>query len=164
MTEKMLQASRDENEYFKKTHKIYTKDAIKESKYKRQIPDYLRLMEDPRNQVKLTDVDKTGMVTVISKNQGWITVSPHTMNRRKPFEREGNANDSAKTSILTPSWMQIPIPQEAIPTSDPLHGTSFGLIKKEANRTFLAEKEQPKKSVFCVGAFRHNVPFAELAK
>ena len=101
----MLQASRDEHKYFQNTLKIFTKDAIKESVYKRQIPDYLRLMEDPRNQVKLSEVDKTGMVTIVSKNQGWITVDPKSMNRRKPFEREGNANDNTKTSILTPSWM-----------------------------------------------------------
>jgi hypothetical protein len=86
------------------------------------------------------------------------------MNRRKPFERGGNANDNTKTSILTPSWMQIPIPQEAIPTSDPLHGTTFGVLKKEANRTFLAEKDQPKKSIFELGSFRHNVAFADTAK
>lgn len=47
ITERVMQASKDEQEYFKKTNKIFTKDAIKESKYKRQIPDYLRLMEDP---------------------------------------------------------------------------------------------------------------------
>ena len=75
----MLQASKDEQEYFKRTHKIFTKDALKDTVYKRQIPEYLRLMEDPSkffqvfyswigNQVKITDVDKTGMVTVISKN------------------------------------------------------------------------------------------------
>ena len=68
ITEKVMYTSKDEHEYFKKSHKIFTKDAIKESTYKRQIPDYLRLMEDPRNQVKATEVDKTGMVTVISKN------------------------------------------------------------------------------------------------
>jgi hypothetical protein len=27
------------------------------------------------------------------------------MNRKKPLERSGNANDNTKTSILTPSWM-----------------------------------------------------------
>jgi hypothetical protein len=64
----MLQASKDEQEYFKRTHKIFTKDALKDTVYKRQIPEYLRLMEDPRNQIKATEVDKTGMVTVISKN------------------------------------------------------------------------------------------------
>ena len=45
--EKILQSSRDEHEYFKKSNKIFTKDLLKESEYKRQIPDYLRLMEDP---------------------------------------------------------------------------------------------------------------------
>ena len=81
------------------------------------------------------------MVTIVSKNQGWITVTPRSMNRKKPLEREGNANDNTKTSILTPSWMQIPINKEAVPKSDPLHGTTFGILKKEQNRTFLAEKE-----------------------
>ena len=35
ITERVMQASKDEQEYFKKTNKIFTKDAIKESKYKR---------------------------------------------------------------------------------------------------------------------------------
>ena len=66
--EKILQVSRDENQYFKNTSKIFSKDVTKESVYKRQIPEYLRLMEDPRNQIKATEVDKTGMVTIVSKN------------------------------------------------------------------------------------------------
>lgn len=118
--EKILQVSRDENQYFKNTSKIFSKDVAKESVYKRQIPDYLRFMEDPRNQIKATEVDKTGMVTIVSKNQGWITVTPRSMNRKKPLERGGNANDVTKTSILTPSWMQIPVPQDAVPKHEPM--------------------------------------------
>jgi hypothetical protein len=53
VTEKMLQASKDEQEYFKRTHKIFTKDALKDTVYKRQIPEYLRLMEDPSNKQTL---------------------------------------------------------------------------------------------------------------
>jgi hypothetical protein len=53
VTEKMLQASKDEQEYFKRTHKIFTKDALKDTVYKRQIPEYLRLMEDPSNKQPL---------------------------------------------------------------------------------------------------------------
>jgi hypothetical protein len=79
VTEKMMQVSRDEQKYFENTGKIFSKEALKESKYKRQIPDYLRLMEDPSkqsytlstsigNQVKLSEIDKTGMVTIVSKN------------------------------------------------------------------------------------------------
>lgn len=80
------------------------------------------------------------MVTVVSKNQGWITLSPRSMNRRKPLERAGNANDNTKTSILTPSWMQIPLPSTT-PKHDPLEATTFGVLKKEKNRTFLVEKD-----------------------
>jgi len=47
--ENILQVSRDENDYIKKSSKIFSKDVLKESQYKRQIPDYLRIMEDPRN-------------------------------------------------------------------------------------------------------------------
>jgi hypothetical protein len=47
VSEKILQASKDEQEYFKKINKIYTKEAIKESVYKRQIPEFFRIMEDP---------------------------------------------------------------------------------------------------------------------
>lgn len=163
--EKMLQASKDEQEYFKKTNKIFTKDALKDSVYKRQIPDYLRLMEDPRNQIKAIEQDKAGMVTVISKNQGWITLTAKTMNRRKPIERDFCATDSTKTSILTPSWMQIPIDPNSAPKSDPMAAATFngGVLRQENNRTYLVEKEQPKRSVFEAGSMRHNVAFGEIA-
>lgn len=47
-----------------------------------------------------------GMISVISKNQGWITVTPRSLNRKKPVEKCIDG-DATKTSILTPSWMQI---------------------------------------------------------
>lgn len=122
-------------------------------------------MEDPRNQIKATEVDKTGMVTVVSKIQGWITLTPRSMNRRKPLERGGNANDNTKTSILTPSWMQIPVDKEAVPKDDNFKQTIFGNLRAEAKRTFLADKEQPKRSVFAMGGFnRHNVTFGDMAE
>lgn len=51
MAEKILQASKDEQEYFKKTHKIFSKDTIKDSIYKRQIPEFFRIMEDPSREI-----------------------------------------------------------------------------------------------------------------
>lgn len=114
--------------------------------------------------MKLAEVDKTGMVTVISKNQGWITLTPKAMNRRKPLEREGNANDNTKTSILTPSWMQIPIDANSVPKSDTMGQAIFGkILRQENNRTYLVEKDQPKRSVFEGGSMRHNVAFGEIA-
>lgn len=35
ITEKVMYTTKDEHEYFKKSHKIFTKDALKESTYKR---------------------------------------------------------------------------------------------------------------------------------
>lgn len=85
------------------------------------------------------------------------------MNRKNPLERSGNALDATKTSILTPTWMQIPVNKELIP-KNPLESTTFGCLRQEANRTYLAEKEQPQKSIFSLGAFRHNVAFADQAQ
>ena len=86
------------------------------------------------------------------------------MNRRKPLEREGNANDNTKTSILTPSWMQIPIDANSVPKSDTMGQAIFGkILRQENNRTYLVEKDQPKRSVFEGGSMRHNVAFGEIA-
>lgn len=49
--------------------------------------------------------------------------------------------DVTKTSILTPTWMQLNYPKN---TTDPMHGKAekFG-IREEKNRTFLFDKLQP---------------------
>ena len=51
------------------------------------------------------------MITLVSKNQGWITVTPDNLNRKHPLERGGINGDVTKTSILTPTWMQINYPK-----------------------------------------------------
>jgi hypothetical protein len=63
------------------------------------------------------------------------------MNRKKPIERDFKATDSSKTSILTPSWMQIPIAEGSKAPADPLKAATFGILRKDQNRTFLAEKD-----------------------
>lgn len=60
------------------------------------------------NQKQLEEFAVDGMVSVVSKNQGWITVTPNNLNRKFPVEKLSSmAGDSTKTSILTPSWMKI---------------------------------------------------------
>jgi len=51
------------------------------------------------------------------------------------------------------------------PKSDPLKGATIngGILRYENNRTYLVEKEQPKRSVFETGSMRHNVAFGEIA-
>jgi hypothetical protein len=69
----------------------------------------------------LEDFQVDGMVTIVSKNQGWITVTPKSLNRKYPVER-GSSLDATKTSILNPSWMQIKA--ENAPAYDPMKGFS----------------------------------------
>lgn len=51
------------------------------------------------------------MIHIVSKNQGWITVTPRSMNRKNPLEKGGINGDVTKTSILTPSWMHLNYPK-----------------------------------------------------
>lgn len=96
------------------------------------------------------------MITVISGNQGWITVAPDNLSRKKPIEKQFQASDNTKTSVLTPSWMKIDAPNRV--QGDTMKGRveKFGL-REESNRTFLTDKQQPGKSIFSIGSVRHNV-------
>ena len=80
------------------------------------------------------------MVSIVSKNQGWITVSPKNINRKYPIEKQASlAGDSTKTSILTPSWMKIDYSQA--PPKDPLRATvQLNGLRAENNRTILTDK------------------------
>ena len=79
------------------------------------------------------------MVTIVSKNQGWITVNPDKMDRKKPVEKDSqHAGDAAKTSILTPSWMQMGYPGNKTDNMKP--GVQLIGLRAEANRTFLFDK------------------------
>lgn len=62
-------------------------------------------MDNEHNQKTIKDHEKDGMVSIVSRNAGWITVTPEKMNRKRPFEKQGVGNDATVTSILTPSWM-----------------------------------------------------------
>ncbi|CDW91057.1 UNKNOWN [Stylonychia lemnae] len=158
--EKILQVTKDENDYYN-NQKVLTKDQSAATLYKRQIPEYFRVLENPKNQKTLEDSSVDGMVSIISKNQGWITVSPSHLDRKNPVEKQSSlAGESTKTSILTPSWMKIDYSNS--PYSDPLKGTiQKNGVRQENYRTFLTEKEQPQKSVFSIGGFRHNVATKE---
>lgn len=131
VAEKILQASKDEQEYYL-NKKIYTKEQSQApSHYKAQIPDYMRVLDRPNNKTDLEKAATDGMISVISKNQGWITLSPRTMNRKNPVERgAAMGGDVTKTSILTPSWMQIGFPRNS---QDFMRSSIQGGLKQENN-------------------------------
>ena len=104
-----------------------------------------------------------GTMTIISRNQGWITVTPKHKNRKKPVEKYGVSGDAAKTSKLTPNWMQCQFPKNK---SDFMQSVvpSTTNLRAEQKRTFLVDKTQPEKSIWSIGAVRHNVHTSEQAQ
>ena len=126
-------------------------------RYQQNVPSYFRIMDDPkyRNVVhKQANGEPATMVSVVSKTQGWITVSPTAQDRKRPIEKE-RLGDASKVNALSPAWMQV---SHKKPGPDPLGSTAVKHgVRAEANRTFLVEKSQPQRSIFNLGAFRHNV-------
>ena len=43
-------------------------------------------------------------MTVISRNNGWLTVDPETMSRKNAYEKKVKGN-LHKTSHMSPTWM-----------------------------------------------------------
>ena len=119
-------------------------------------------MDDPkyRNvQHKQADGQPLAMMQIISKNQGWITVGTETQDRKHPVEKQ-RLGDFKKVNVLSPEWMQV---THTKPGTDPLEAATVKHgVRQEVNRTFLVEKNQPKKSVFEIGSHRHNLPTREL--
>lgn len=122
----------------------------------------MRVLDDPKYK-NVAHKDPNGepmkMMQIISKTQGWITVTPKEKNRKRPIEKL-KLGDATKVNQLSPVWMQV---EHEKPGPDPLrpkvvhHG-----VRQEANKTFLVEKNQPMRSIFDLGTTRHNVHSKEL--
>ena len=156
IAEVMLRRVGDENDYYNnKKHTFMTGST--QGNYQKTTPEYFRILDKPQNKVDpCSSKGFDGTMTIISKNQGWITVTPKNKNRKKPVEKFGVSGDAAKTSKLTPNWMQCQYPKNTTDNMRSVVPNTMNL-KKEQNRTYLVDKEQPKKSIWSIGAVRHNV-------
>ena len=126
------------------------------NRYAFNTPSYFRMLDNPnyRNiQHKNAMGQPQNMMQIVSKNQGWITVNPQEMDRKHPLEKS-KLGDVTKVNVLSPEWMQV---NHQKPGPDPLKAISPPVaMKSETNRTILVEKNQPKRSIFNLGTFRHN--------
>jgi hypothetical protein len=79
------------------------------------------------------------MVSIVSKNAGWITVNPQNPDRKHPLEK-ATLGDVTKTSVLTPAWMKLSYTEKN--KYDPMKPAceKFGL-RNESFRTFLFDKQ-----------------------
>lgn len=163
IAEVMLRKVADENSYYNnKKHTFMT--GQNNGPYHKTTPDYFRILEKPQNQVDPTHSKGfDGTMTIVSRNQGWITVTPKNKNRKKPVEKFGVSGDAAKTSKLTPNWMQCQYPKNKNDQMKAVIPVTSNL-RAEQKRTYLVDKEQPKKSIWSIGDVRHNVHTAEQAQ
>lgn len=138
--------------------------------YSEDGPEWFKIKES--NLVKDHKIESSqgydGTLTVLSRISGWITVSPHSRNRQKrlgrygPFDKSKKGNNYQNVSDLAPAWMQCEA-QRNDNTAFKNQIAPFN-VRKEHKRVFLVEKQEPVKSVFSFGDFRHNVMTAEEAK
>jgi len=109
-----------------------------------------------------------GTLTLLSRINGWITVTPKAKDRSKrigrygPFAASDKKYDLHRVSDLTPAWMQT---QALSPSSDPFKKVGgFSTLREGATRLFLVDAVPPAKSQFSLGDFRHNVRTREEAE
>ncbi len=97
-------------------------------------------------------------MTVISRNNGWLTVDPDTMSRKNAYEKKMKGN-LHKTSHMSPTWMHT----QAVRDEAQLKFFKPQTVKRqnlrcESNRVYLSDRHEPPKSIFNLGQFRHNLP------
>lgn len=83
------------------------------------------------------------------------------MDRKHPLEK-ARLGDVTKVNVLSPEWMQV---SHQKPGPDPLKALPPPVaMRSETNRTILVERDQPKRSIFNLGAYRHNQHSVELCR
>lgn len=113
-----------------------------------------------------------GTITLLSRINQWITVTPRSKNRAArlgrhgPFDRSKEGRNLRHVSDLAPAWMQNEHPaapvieykkQPAYPT---MRSVSY---KQDLKRTFMMEPNTVNKSIYSIGDYRHNVMTSEEA-
>lgn len=132
-------------------------------------PEWFKVKKNPM--VKNHDIAKSqgfdGTVTVLSRITGWITVSPKSRNRQKrlgrygPFDKKKKDINYQNVSDLAPAWMHTEFPRKD--DNDHINTIPHPCLRKELKRVLVMEKDQPQRSVFSIGDFRHNVVTSEEA-
>lgn len=100
---------------------------------------------------------QNGSVTVISRNNGWLTVDPKSMSRKNAFEKKMKG-DIHQASLMSPQWMQQSHGKPDKETIKQFKGLSAARrnLRCESNRILMIEKNEPPKSIFNLGQTRHN--------
>jgi hypothetical protein len=111
-----------------------------------------------------------GTITLLSRINKWITVTPKSKNRgarlgrNGPFDKSKKGHDLRHVSDLAPAWMQNEHPPAPAMEykKEPAYISMRSVIStQDHKRTFMMEPTTVSKSVFSIGDYRHNVMTVE---
>lgn len=102
-----------------------------------------------------------GTITVFSRLSGWIYVSAESRNRKHRLGKSSPFVTDDKFSLqnvsgLAPAWMQ----RENTGVATHTKFKNFkppSTLRQEGKRMILVDEEQPGKSIFSIGDFRHDI-------
>ena len=111
------------------------------------------------------DFSKEGTITLFSRLSGWIYVSGESRNRKHRLGKREVSCESGKGSIqdvsnLAPGWMQ----RENASVERSVKFKNFkppAVLRQERKRMILVDQDQPEKSIFSIGDFRHDIRTSE---
>lgn len=113
---------KDNNYYFDKNHKMtirYPKNYFrrtpeKQSRTKVSVaaPEWMKVVTDEKNKM-YNDIlcKKEETLSIFSRYNKWITVTPRSKNRRRPLEKM-KIEKMDETSKIMPNWMQIRVKKD----------------------------------------------------
>ena len=134
-------------------------------------PKWFHIIPDWKAKLFKEELEKKeDLITVFSKNQNWLTVTPRKQDRRKALEKNKILNMEV-TSKLMPKWMDLKYKKDknivdgdkfiSVEYNNPLKQKPkkiMAFVDKELNKNKLKPIDfNPNRSVFNFYDFRHNV-------
>jgi len=135
-----------------KPYNVKAEDTFKVTE---QTPDWFQAPKPTESVLK----DPT--ITVFSRLSGWIYVSAESRNRKHRLGRSGPFNEGEslnfqKVSSLAPNWMQTES-TGSVPVNNTRNFKPPPFLRGEQKRMILVQENQPEKSLFSLGDFRHDI-------
>ena len=162
-----LYFDKNNNQMLKNRKWSLNKKMFKPYKISKEAPEWFNILPDWKiAQFKEYLAKNEDTINIVSKQQGWITVSPRSNDRKRPLEKMKAANMEV-TSKIMPKWMEIK--HKNVKRDENLKSVEYYPIRQKCKKLMVfVDKElnlpknkpvdyNPNKSIFSIIDFRHNV-------
>ena len=162
-----LYFDKNENQLLKNRKWPLNNKITKIHKVSKETPEWFTVFPDWKiEQCKELLAKNEDTISIISKQQGWITVTPKTNYRKRPLEKM-KAENMEVTSRIMPKWMEIRHKNEK--NVEYLKSIEYYPIRQKCKKLMVfVDKDlnlpknktidyDPHRSIFSYNDFRHNV-------